>query len=74
MPDRPTTHRLRSRLAANLVAIRNERGITQEDLAEAAGMGRTYVSEVERLGRNITLDVLERFGVALGIDPVDLLK
>ncbi len=49
-------------------------GMTQEGLAEASGLGRTYVSEVERLKRNITLDVLERFGTALGVDPLDLLK
>lgn len=74
MPDRPTSHVLRSRLAINLASARARAGITQEALAEAAGLGRTYVSEVERLKRNITLDVLERFGTALGMDPLDLLR
>lgn len=74
MPDRPTSHVLRARLAINLAAARAQAGMTQEGLAEAAGMARTYVSEVERLKRNITLDVLERFGAALEIDPLDLLK
>ena len=45
------------------------RGWTQEVLAEAAGVHRTYVGSVERGERNMGLDNLERFAEALGVSP-----
>jgi transcriptional regulator with XRE-family HTH domain len=42
--------------------------LSQEQLAERAGLDRTYVSGVERGRRNPTLDVLQRLANALGSD------
>ncbi len=39
--------------------LRNDRGISQEDLAEKADLDRTYISGVERSVRNISLNSLE---------------
>ncbi len=74
MPDKPAKGRLRHRFAQNLIAARAERGLTQEALAELAGLTRTYLSEIERLKRNATLDSVERIADALGMDAELLLR
>ena len=59
------------------LAIREARlgsGISQERLSELAGLDRTYVSGVERGGRNPTLDSMARLAVALGVKLSDLIK
>jgi transcriptional regulator with XRE-family HTH domain len=38
--------------------LRHERGISQEELAEQAGLDRTYISGIERAVRNISLNSL----------------
>lgn len=60
--------------ARNLRKEREARGISQEMLAELAGLHRTYVGSVERGERNISIDNIERLAKALGMEPVDLLK
>ncbi|MET3525486.1 helix-turn-helix domain-containing protein [Phenylobacterium koreense] len=46
--------------------LREAQGISQEDLADRAGVHRTYVSGVERGVRNPTITVLEKIAGALG--------
>lgn len=51
-------------------AIRNQRieqAISQEELAERAGLHRTYVSDVERGVRNLSLGSIERLAQALNV-------
>lgn len=63
----------RSRFAANLRAARAARKISQEELADLAGLHRTYVGSVERCERNISIDNMEKLAGALGMDIVELL-
>jgi transcriptional regulator with XRE-family HTH domain len=49
-------------------------GISQEDLAELAGVHRTYVGMIERGEKNITLRNIEKFAKALGMSINDLMK
>ena len=49
-------------------------GLSQEELAERAGVHRTYVGMIERAEKNITLTNIERFAVALGKKPDELLR
>jgi transcriptional regulator with XRE-family HTH domain len=65
---------LRSVFAQNLRRLRTRKKLSQEAVAELAGLHRTYVSSVERCERNVTLETVERFAAALGADPVDLLR
>jgi transcriptional regulator with XRE-family HTH domain len=48
-------------------------GLSQEALADAAGLDRTYVSGVERGVRNPTVKVLQGIAIALGVTSADLL-
>ena len=60
-------------VAENVRGRRSELGWTQADLADRARMERTYVSAIERAGKNIGLDTLQRLADALGIHPAELL-
>lgn len=64
---------LREILATNLRNVRQERGVSQEALADAAGIDRTYVSALERCRYAATVDVIERVARALDVDPHVLL-
>jgi transcriptional regulator with XRE-family HTH domain len=63
----------RQRLATNLRVRRKQRGISQERLADLAGLHRTYVGSIERGERNVSIDNIERLAVALGLEVVELL-
>src|ERR1700686_454246 len=57
------------------MAIKTERsvlGISQEELAERAGLHRTYVSDVERGARNPSIESIEKLAQALKL-PISAL-
>lgn len=56
---------VRHRLAVNMKRLRKERGWSQEALADAAGLDRTYISGIERVVKNPTVTVVERLASAL---------
>jgi transcriptional regulator with XRE-family HTH domain len=58
---------VRKRLARNLRSLRKERGLSQEAFADEAGLHRTYVSDLERGGRNPTIVVIDKLASALGV-------
>jgi len=47
--------------------------LSQERLAELAGLDRTYISSLERLKYNVTIDNIHRIAAALGMEPYQLL-
>lgn len=54
--------------------IRNERHMSQEEFAWMVGLHRTYLGQVERAEKNITLKNIEKIAKALDIDPKELLN
>ena len=64
---------IRKKFGKRLRQLREERGWSQEEFADRAGLHRTYVSAVERGVRNPTLSVLERLARALGVSLNHLL-
>lgn len=47
---------------------RLKRNLSQEELAERAGVHRTYIGMIERAEKNITLSNIEKIALALGIE------
>jgi transcriptional regulator with XRE-family HTH domain len=70
------THKgkLRDVLAKNMRRLRAARGISQDVLAHECGINRTYLSSVERLERNVSIDNIARIAKGLQIEPWRLLK
>lgn len=63
-------------IGLTIAAIRKMRGMSQEQLAEKAGISRSYLSAIEapNIMRAFSIDVLYRLADALGIQAVDLLN
>jgi transcriptional regulator with XRE-family HTH domain len=58
---------IRERFGLAVKVRREGLGLTQEDLAEKAGIHRTYLSDVERGARNLSLVNIERLAAALDL-------
>ncbi len=57
----------------NLRAYRRARGINQEDFADRLGLHRTYLGDIERGERNLSLQKVELFAELLDLEPLSLL-
>ncbi len=55
--------------ATNVKRLRREKCLSQEQLAELAGLHRTYISSLERERRNISIENIEKIAIALEIEP-----
>lgn len=53
--------------------LRAEREVSQEELADLAGLHRTYIGGVERGERNVGLANITRIAEALGVRASDML-
>ncbi len=71
---RPRSMDLRSVVGANIRALREARGVPQDELAYDADIHQTYLSGIENGKRNISLLVLERLAVALGVTETELVR
>jgi transcriptional regulator with XRE-family HTH domain len=61
--------KLRAVVARNLRVLRKQKGFTQEELADRAGINRNYVGQIEREEKSPTVDLLERLVLALDVEP-----
>lgn len=57
----------------NVQKHRKELGLSQEKLAELAGVHRTYIGMIERAEKNITLCNIEKIAKALKVEIKELL-
>lgn len=60
-------------IASNLKEIREAKGLSQEKLADMAGVHRTYISMIERCQKNVTVSCLDKIASALHVEIIDLL-
>ena len=60
--------------ATNVRKYRNEKGLSQEALADLSGLHRTYISDIERERRNISINNIENIARALGVEAYLLFK
>jgi transcriptional regulator with XRE-family HTH domain len=67
----PTARRI---FAENVRKARKRKTLSQEDLAELAGLHRNYVGSVERGERNVAIDNMEKLAVALDTTIQQLLE
>ena len=56
----------------NLRKYRTALGLSQEKFAEKCGLHRTYISDIERFQRSISLDNIQKIADALGIETYKL--
>ena len=64
----------RQKFAAGVRSERRAQGLSQEQLAERAGMHAAYIGGVERGERNASIDNMERIAKALRVALAELLK
>lgn len=65
---------IRARFGVRLRSLRKRRGWTQVELADYLGLRRTYISDLERGKRNVSLLTLEIIGRGFGMSVSQLLK
>jgi transcriptional regulator with XRE-family HTH domain len=63
---------IKSKFGQRLRALRERMGVSQETLAEKAGLDRTYISSIERGKRNVSLENIARLSTALKVEIKDL--
>ena len=62
------------RFGRNVQEQRKAKHLSQEQLAESAGVHRTYIGMIERAEKNITLCNMEKIANALNVVITDLLQ
>lgn len=64
---------IKRQLGKKIKELRLKAGYSQEELAAKAGLHRTYMSDVERGERNVSVENIEKIVKALGVKSSDLL-
>ena len=65
--------RIRAQFGRRLYELRKQSELSQERLANLAGVDRTYVSRAEAGDHNPTLVTIHKLAKALGVEPSELL-
>ncbi|WP_280527804.1 helix-turn-helix domain-containing protein [Actinomyces bowdenii] len=73
-PRKPPLSAATGEFGRRVRARREQLGLSQEALAERAGLHWTYVGQVERGRRNLSLHNLLRLAQALDTDPGELVR
>jgi transcriptional regulator with XRE-family HTH domain len=65
---------LKKDMAINVQRARHARNLTQEELADRAGLSARYLGSIERAAVSASVTVLGRLARALRIDPCELIR
>jgi transcriptional regulator with XRE-family HTH domain len=60
------------RVGRNVKRLREAQGLSQESLADLAGLHRTFISQVERATKNVTVAALDKIARGLKVPLSDL--
>ena len=58
---------IKEQLGKRIKYLRNQLGVSQEELADKAGIDRTYITSVECGKRNVSIVNIEKIANALGV-------
>ncbi|MBI2356131.1 MAG: helix-turn-helix transcriptional regulator [Candidatus Doudnabacteria bacterium] len=64
---------IKKQLGQRIKELRLKAQYSQEELAAKAGLHRTYMSDIERGERNVSVENIEKIAKALGVKSSDLL-
>jgi transcriptional regulator with XRE-family HTH domain len=70
--DRTGEEAIKQRFGARMRELRKARGLSQEALAFASGLDRSYLGAIERGEKNVSLVNIHRIAEALGTGPSEL--
>ena len=65
---------IKSKLGIKIRETRVKEGYSQEELASRCGLHRTYISDIERGERNVSVENIEKIAKALKTEPNELLR
>lgn len=65
---------LKEVMAVNLRRIRHDKKMTQEELADRAGLSARYIGAIERANKSASVTVLGRIAEALDVDVAILIE
>jgi len=65
---------LRQVFAGNVRRLRHERELSQDDLAYAAEVSRSYLSQIEKGTYYASLKIVGRLAAVLEVEPAELLR
>ena len=70
----PQLKSLYAEVGAQIKKLRVTIGLTQEQLSERSGVNRRYIVQIEKLGLNLTLELMHQLATGLGVRLQDLLN
>ncbi|KKU54818.1 transcriptional regulator [Candidatus Amesbacteria bacterium RIFCSPLOWO2_02_FULL_48_11] len=65
---------IKKKYGERLRQLRKTKGLSQEELAFRSGLHRTYVSDLERGTRNVSLENIEKIAKVLGLELSEVFK
>ncbi len=68
------TEDIKLKLGRKIRETRVKEGYSQEELASRCGLHRTYISDIERGERNVSVENIEKIAIALKTEPDELLR
>ena len=65
---------IQQKFGAKIKSLRLQKNMSQEELSSKSGLHRTYISDIERGVRNVSLKNIEKIAKALSVSPDVLLR
>lgn len=60
-------------VARNVMRLRIQRGLTQQQLARELGVSQPRIAQIESAAANVQVDTLDRLAAVFGVEPARLL-